>query len=133
MRKKFQAKLEAYRVTHGALASPPGYGPNGMFEIPGPDRRAILRVVASEGVPEVQGYDFEHVSVSLPVRCPTWEEMDFIKRLFWDDQECVMQLHVPRSRHVNEHQYCLHLWRPLNAEIPMPAIGTVGPTSALKG
>lgn len=65
-----------------------------------------LRVIASAG----QGWD--HVSVSLPNRCPTWEEMDTVKNLFFKEDEVVMQLHVNGKAKVNLHPYCLHLWRP---------------------
>lgn len=67
------------------------------------------------------------MSVSLPVRCPTWEEMDFVKGIFWGGDETVLQLHVPRSRHVSYHPYCLHLWKPVGVEIPLPPIATVAP------
>lgn len=46
--------------------------------------------------------------------------MDHIKRLFWDDEEAVMQLYPPRSCWVNNHEFCLHLWRPKHVEIPLP-------------
>lgn len=55
---------------------------------------------------------WEHVSVSLRHRCPTWDEMCRVKSLFWGAHECVIQYHPPRSEHVNNHQYCLHLWKP---------------------
>lgn len=71
---------------------------------------AQLRVVASNGV----GWD--HVSVSLPTRCPTWEEMCWVKDKFFEPEEVVMQLHPARSQYVNNMPYCLHLWRPQNAE-----------------
>jgi hypothetical protein len=76
--------------------------------------RVQLRVIASHGM----GWD--HVSVSLGHRCPTWEEMSFIKRLFFLPDEVVMQLHVAESSHINIHPHCLHLWRPQHAEIPLP-------------
>jgi len=66
------------------------------------------------------GAPWEHVSVSLPDRCPTWEEMDAVKRLFWDDSETVVQFHVARSEHINMHDYCLHLWRRSDGRIPQP-------------
>lgn len=113
--------IERHRITSGPMASPASYGPNGAFQIPGPDGRALLCVIASDG----DGW--EHVSVSLRARCPTWEEMDFVKRIFWRDDETVMQLHVPRDRHVNYHEHCLHLWRPTGAEIPLPNPIMVGP------
>ena len=42
------------------------------------------------------------------------------KDLCWAAEEAVMQLHPPRSKWINNHPYCLHLWRPLNQEIPLP-------------
>ncbi|WP_456813633.1 MULTISPECIES: DUF7694 domain-containing protein [unclassified Bradyrhizobium] len=44
---------------------------------------------------------WEHVAVSTPRRCPNWEEMCFVKDLFWNEEECVMQLHPPHSQYVN--------------------------------
>ena len=71
---------------------------------------AKLRIIFSEGM----GWD--HVSVSLPTRCPTWDEMCFVKTVFFDDEEVVMQLHPPRSEYVNNFPFCLHLWRPQSTE-----------------
>src|SRR5271166_4006361 len=53
----------------------------------------------------------EHVSVSLPNRCPTWNEMCHIKRLFWEDEEECIQFHPKKSEYVNLHAHCLHMWR----------------------
>lgn len=90
----------------------------GAFEIP--FNGHIFRVIASDGL------GWEHISVSLNNRCPNWKEMCFIKDLFWEDNEVVMQLHVAKKDHINLHPYCLHLWRPLNAEIPLPSSFMVG-------
>lgn len=79
-----------------------------------------LRVIASVG----DGWD--HVSVSLEYRCPTWAEMERVKRLFFGDDETAMQLHVPPSQHVDCHPHCLHLWRPLQGAIPRPHSSLVG-------
>lgn len=76
-----------------------------------------LRVLASNG----EGWD--HVSVSLENRTPTWEEMDFIKRKFFYPEETVMQIHPPEAMHVNLMPYCLHLWRPHKIDIPLPPVG----------
>lgn len=67
---------------------------------------SIFTVVFSEGA----GWD--HVSVSHPGRLPTWTEMCAVKELFFRDDEAVMQLHPPKTSYVNNHVYCLHLWRP---------------------
>lgn len=71
-----------------------------------------------------EGWD--HVSVSLPDRCPTWEEMEWVKRAFFRDTETAMQLHVPISDHISFHPYCLHLWRPQRKKIPRPPAALVG-------
>jgi len=66
------------------------------------------------------GDDWDHVSVSLSNRCPTWAEMEYVKRTFFKDDETAMQLHVPPTQHINNHPYVLHLWRPVKVAIPMP-------------
>lgn len=73
------------------------------------------------------GMDWEHVSVSVRDRCPTWEEMEEVKRRFWQPYDTVMQLHVPPAEHKNCHPFCLHLWRPLKAQIPRPLALMVEP------
>lgn len=95
----------------------------GMFEIPSPIDGGSMRVIASSEC----GWD--HVSVSRRNRCPNWPEMSHIKSLFFGDDETVMQLHVPASDHVNDHPYCLHLWRPQKHEIPRPPGWMVGGVS----
>ena len=112
-----------YRVhIKGMYASNEELGNNGMFWIPKRDRldTTPLRVIVSDGL------DWEHVSVSLPTRCPTWDEMCRVKALFWDVEDCVMQLHPPESDWVNNHSYCLHLWRPIGLEIPRPPNYLIG-------
>ena len=75
--------------------------------------RFLICVASSDG-----GWD--HVSVSLPNRCPNWPEMENIKRLFFKDDEVVMQLHVAVADHISVHPFCLHLWRPQHQAIPLP-------------
>lgn len=89
----------------------------GMFQIPLAGNS--LRVIASEGMPAGR-MAWEHVSVSLPNRCPRWQEMCYVKSLFWLPEEAVMQLHPPASDYVNNHPHCLHLWRPVSGDIPLP-------------
>ncbi len=124
---------EEKRVVRGELATDASYGNNGKFIIlasPLRNRPYKLTVIASDGHDwEKCGFPlpaFEHVSVSTAVRCPTWEEMCFVKGLFWDDDDVVMQLHPRKSDYVNMHPFCLHLWRPIGVEIPAPPSLTVG-------
>jgi hypothetical protein len=103
---------EPYRITAGALGSDASFGNNGAFRVPLGTR--YFTVIASD-----LG-DWEHVSVSTPSRPPTWDEMCQIKALFWDAEDAVMQLHPPQSTYVNNHPFCLHLWRPVEATLPLP-------------
>jgi hypothetical protein len=73
-----------------------------------------LRIIADAG----QGWD--HVSVSTAMRCPTWEEMDMVKDMFFKVHEVAMQLHVPKKDHINIHPFTLHLWRPHKGGVPRP-------------
>lgn len=66
------------------------------------------------------GLDWDHVSVSTARRCPTWEEMEWIKRKFFKPEETAFQLHVAESEHINIHPWTLHLWRPQLERIPLP-------------
>jgi hypothetical protein len=86
----------------------------GAFLVPSPLDRAAMRVIASAD----EGWD--HVSVSRANRCPNWQEMEHVKRLFFKDDETAMQLHVPVSDHISVHPNCLHLWRCQSQPIPMP-------------
>lgn len=63
---------------------------------------------------------WEHVSVSLAQRCPTWDEMCRIKDIFWIEDECVVQFRPPRSEYINNHPYCLHLWKKIGANWDAP-------------
>jgi hypothetical protein len=49
-----------------------------------------------------------------------------VKAMFWDEDDCVIQYHPPRSEYVNNHQNCLHLWRPIGVSLPMPPSIMVG-------
>ena len=129
MRKNPTSKIEQYRVTSGPMASKHKSGRSGAFLVP--MRGSQLCIIASDGsdwddagLPKPA---WEHVSVSLTNRCPTWEEMDFVKRIFWRDDETVLQLHVPRANHIDYHEFCLHMWKPIGVEIPLPPSMTVAP------
>lgn len=72
------------------------------------------------------GMGWEHVSVSLKKRTPTWAEMCMFKDIFWPDHEACIQYHPARSEYINIHKYCLHIWRPSNGTFPVPPKNMVG-------
>jgi hypothetical protein len=51
-----------------------------------PFNTAKLAVLASIDTDD-NGIKWEHVSVSLKNRIPTWQELKFIKMLFWDPED----------------------------------------------
>lgn len=109
-----------YRLLTGRFGSTDSYGNNGAFFVPLRPGCTPLRIIASDQL------GWEHVSVSFPHRCPTWDEMHAVKELFWDAEDCVIQYHPPRSEYVNNHPFCLHLWRPVDQSIPQPPSYMVG-------
>lgn len=72
------------------------------------------------------GAGFEHCSVSMPTRCPSWEQMCTVKDAFWNEDEVCMQLHPAKKDYINNHPYCLHIWKPIDEEIPLPPTIMVG-------
>lgn len=121
-------KIEPFRIVgHSQFATERSSGMNGAFFIPLDG--AILNVIASDGSDwnelGLPGNPWEHVSVSLRVRTPTWAEMDYVKRLFWETHETVIQFHVPRLHHKNTNEFTLHMWRQIGVEVPLPPIKCV--------
>ena len=88
----------------------------GIFSIPLSSGENAT-VVANNGLSDSE---WEHVSVSTPYRCLTWEEMCKVKDLFFYEDEVVIQIHPAKKDYVNLHNFCLHLWKPKTKEIPLP-------------
>lgn len=108
--------LDKYRVYLSDLYGNLGDSKNGAFKVYVEGKSFF--VIASSGG------GWEHVSVhpKNQKRCPTWEEMCAVKDMFFELEEVVMQLHPAHSEYVSNHPYCLHLWRPLEREIPLPPV-----------
>ena len=117
------ARAEKYRKPHPAkIPHNPG-DPFGWFEMRIKAEGPVIRMQVS---PSFDQFEFEHVSVSLGHRCPTWEEMCKVKDLFFDDEDVVVQFHPKKSEYVNLSQFCLHLWRWTRGEFPMPGKIEIG-------
>jgi len=122
----FHVPEAARNTTHPQLCSTSTNGNNGAFDLDSPEPGWLLALICSDST-EPDGADYEkweHVSVHAyrgrQTRTPTWKEMCYVKRLFWDAEDVVMQLHPRESAYVNCHPHVLHLWRPISAEIPTP-------------
>lgn len=120
MRLSFE-HLENYRKLDGPMGSRAG-DHFGAFYL----RRGGLTLIVIAGDGD-ELTPWEHVSARVvecsgKQRTPTWAEMSWIKEQFWEDEECVVQYHPPRSAWVNNHPFVLHLWKPLGIELPRPPI-----------
>lgn len=103
----------------------------GAFEIKGPGRYR-LRILSSgpagnaEARVSAEIASWEHVSVSVaghPNLTPSWEEMDFVRHLFWRGDECILQFHPPTDKHISMAEV-LHLWKP-PYPTPLPPASTI--------
>lgn len=113
--------LNRYRVNTGPYGTDESYGTRGLFLVP---FRSNTLTVLSTGTGRVLAEDisvWEHVSVSLKNRCPNWEEMCFVKSLFWGEEETVIQFHPKKSEYRNLHPFCLHLWKKVNSDHELPS------------
>lgn len=74
------------------------------------------------------GGGWEHVSMAPLNRrvIPSWDDMCELKDMFFNDDEVVVQYHPAKSEYVNNKSNCLHLWRPLELEMPTPPTIMVG-------
>lgn len=112
--------LDQFRKLEPPMDSNPG-DTYGSFFIP--RGRMRLFCIAENGTGDI---DWEHVSTRAEdykgSRIPTWEEMCFVKDLFWDEEECVVQFHPAKSKHVNNHPHVLHQWKPTKITMPEPPL-----------
>ena len=123
MRSEFPKLVEKSRGAHPVL--PHMYpmtkegSKNGFFHIKAKGNRYTVLISHGGGL--------DHVSVSLDKnRIPTWEEMCWIKDLFFDEDETVIQFHPKKEDYVNFSKKTLHLWR-YQGEFPLPDPIMVGP------
>ena len=111
------------RVRTGPVGSDDSAGDNGAFRVPSRDHH-VLWCIASDGL------GWEHVSVHATEnrqnRVPSWEEMCYVKALFWDPEDVCVQYHPRESEYVNCHEWTLHIWRPIGRELPTPTPELVG-------
>ena len=151
MRTTVHKLLRKGRVRTGRMASDDSFGLTGVFRLSPPvglyagadgAPRAELTVIATDPASTPPAFAdsrgltdremaWEHVSVSVRhlARTPTWEEMAWVKRLFWRADELVVEFHPPERAYVNNTE-ALHLWRDTRAgvELPPPSlIGLVSP------
>jgi len=126
MKPKPSPWAELYRVTQGPMASTARLGNNGQFRLPLPSGFLLVQISDEAG--------WDHASVTVRdcdgealARCPTWEEMCYVKSVFFRDDEWVLQFHPPRDQNISCHDTCLHLWRCRNGRQSIPPSWMVAP------
>lgn len=139
MRRIIPRDLEAGRIRTGRLATTPEYGVCGAFKVRSNETSPILQrrsnawlvLIGTDGTGGVDGAEeWEHVSVHVVddagvPRLPTWNEMRYVKEMFWEDDENVVQFHPTEDAYVNIHEYVLHLWRWKKGPFPTPPKHTI--------
>lgn len=110
-------ELDKYRVEHPII---PRSQTSGAFKVFVGGRSFM--VIASVDNCGASGM-MEHISVTMKnqKRCPTWEEMSAIKDMFFLPEEECVQFHPKHSEYVNFHEFCLHIWRPVDGRFRLPA------------
>jgi len=115
--------LDKFRTQKAPYTSPEG-ATYGAFELW--HDAIVLRIIATDGRHEEGDTGWEHVSVHAydpffkKQKIPKWEAMCFVKDLFWEEGECVVQFHPAKEDYVNTHACVLHLWRATKEPFPMP-------------
>ena len=71
---------------------------------------------------------WEHCSIAPYAKriIPDWDSMCEIKKIFWEDEEAVIQVHPRKSEYVNNLVNCLHLWRCTYKDMVLPPSCLVG-------
>ena len=82
-----------------------------------------LLIIVSDGL----GWDHVSISKQMKNKCklPSWEIMCYIKDLFFNPNETVVQFHPKKSEYVNINPNVLHLWKNQSYEYQLPPIECV--------
>lgn len=98
-------------------------GPRGYFMLPNPKNNKGLFILCMAS--DTMGWD--HVIATIPSenRFPTKAEMNFVRSLFWDAEDIVVEFHIPNLKSKKD-EFCLHLWRNQKNEIKTPPASLAG-------
>jgi hypothetical protein len=108
-------RASRWRITTGPFASKESDGWNGDFMVPLDGDLYHVRIS--------DGLGWRHLSVTNAQRkrTPSWEIMCRLKDYFFADDEWAVQYHPAKEDNINDHPFCLHIWAPLDVELPRPA------------
>ena len=49
-----------------------------------------------------------------------------MKDIIWGEDECCVEYHPRKEDYVNNHEHCLHIWKPTEEYLPTPPSILVG-------
>lgn len=99
---------------------PAPHGPDG-WSLVARDRASSVIVSCAD----FDGVDWLHASIAHDERMPTYEDLQLLHRAAFG-HGFAFQVFAPPSRHVNIHQYALHLWGRRDGRNPLPDFGVSG-------
>lgn len=68
---------------------------------------------------EDDGKRWAHLSISKAASLPTWDELNAARDAFLGPEALCFQVLAAKSKHINIHPFCLHLWHCLDGD-PLP-------------
>lgn len=86
------------------------------------------RIIISSAPPPINSGDMSdwlHASISRPNRMPAYEDLTMLHRAVWPDG-WAYQVFAPPSKHINIHNFVLHLWGKPDGSIQLPEFGAMG-------
>lgn len=107
-------KANRWRIRTGVMGSDETAGWNGAFIVP--LEGEMWQVILSDGL------GWRHLSITNAQKnmLPSWNVMCRVKEYFFGDDSWTVQYHPPKDDYIDVHPYVLHLWEPLNEELPKP-------------
>jgi hypothetical protein len=110
------SRANRWRIRKGKFASTEVEGWNGHFLVP--LEGELWFVIISDKM------GWKHLSVSNSQKnvLPGWTILSRLKDAFYGDDEWACQYFPAKEDYINDCEWCLHLWTPLDQELPKPSI-----------
>jgi hypothetical protein len=110
------SRANRWRIRNGQFASTDQDGFNGHFLVP--LNGELWHVIIADGM------GFRHLSISNAQRkmLPDWKIMCRVKEAFWADSAWCVQYMPAKDDYINDHPFTLHIWEPIDQELPKPPI-----------
>ena len=98
------------------------FGPSGRIY---QDKRTGLKIIETTSPHPQSDQEWHHLSMSYPDKLPTYDEMKLVKAIFVGNGHHSLQIFPPEKKNISIHDFCLHLWTPLEYDVT-PDFGIEG-------